>query len=343
MLAFSSSGGNERAKPIEPRSKAPVFVLGSPRSGTTLLFHMLLSAGNFAVYRSETHAFNLLESRYGDLSVPRNKKKLMRAWIGTRMYQISGLEKDDIRSKIMAGCNNGGDFLRILMGEIARKQGVERWAECTPDHLLYMARIKQTIPDALVIHIIRDGRDVALSLEKQKWIRPLPGDGGRQLEVAALYWEWMVKRGREKGRMLAGDYCEVIFEELIANPRSVLGRVGAFIEQDLDYDRIREVAIGSVAEPNTSFQSGSQSGTFNPVARWKDALSPEKLGVLESLIGTTLRELGYSVAAGEEKSKQECQVSGLRARYHSYFDLKFWAKTRTPFGKYLVSSDLSLL
>ena len=47
------------------RSKAPVFVLGCPRSGTTLLYHMLLSAGNFAVYRAESQVFNLLEPRFG--------------------------------------------------------------------------------------------------------------------------------------------------------------------------------------------------------------------------------------------------------------------------------------
>lgn len=56
------------------RDKAPVFVLGSVRSGTTLLYHMLLSAGGFAVYRSESNVFNLLEPRFGDLHVRRNRK-----------------------------------------------------------------------------------------------------------------------------------------------------------------------------------------------------------------------------------------------------------------------------
>ncbi len=53
------------------RSLAPVFVLGCGRSGTTLLYHMLLSAGNFAVYRVESNIINLLEPRFGDLSVRR--------------------------------------------------------------------------------------------------------------------------------------------------------------------------------------------------------------------------------------------------------------------------------
>ena len=57
------------------RNKAPVFVLGCGRSGTTLLYHMLLSAGDFAVYRAESNAINLLEPRFGDLSVRHNGKR----------------------------------------------------------------------------------------------------------------------------------------------------------------------------------------------------------------------------------------------------------------------------
>ena len=147
------------------RSSAPVFVLGSPRSGTTLLYHMLLSAGDFAVYRAESEALHLLEPRFGDLSVERNKRRLMQAWLKTRLFAATGLDAAPLQERVMAECRNGGDFLRIVMEETARRQGVARWAECTPDHLLYLPRIKQTIPEALVIHIIRDGRDVALSME----------------------------------------------------------------------------------------------------------------------------------------------------------------------------------
>src|SRR5215470_17274875 len=104
------------------RSKAPVFVLGCGRSGTTLLYHMLLSAGNFAVYRTESHAINLLEPRFGDLSVLANKKKLMAAWLDSKLFQVSGLDAAAIEQKILAECRNGGDFLRIVMEEIAHKQ-----------------------------------------------------------------------------------------------------------------------------------------------------------------------------------------------------------------------------
>src|SRR5438309_4788233 len=217
-------------------NKQPVFVLGSPRSGTTLLYHMLLSAGDFAIYRTESNVFNLLVPRFGNLNVRGNRQKLMNAWLSSKLFTRSGLDAHEIEAKILEECRNGGDFLKMVMEEIACQQGVKRWADCTPEHLLYLSEIKRTIPDALVIHILRDGRDVALSLEKQGWIRPLPWDKNKCLLVAGLYWEWIVNRGRENGRRLGGDYMEVYFEELSLEPRKTLGRLGEFIGHDLDYD-----------------------------------------------------------------------------------------------------------
>src|SRR6266581_8381941 len=204
------------------RKEAPVFVLGCVRSGTTLLYHMLLSAGGFAVYRAESNAINLLEPRFGDLSTRRNKEKLMEAWLNSKLFRVSGLDAESIRAKVIAECKNGGDFLRIVMGEVARSQNVGRWADCTPEHLLYLGRIKQTIPNALIVHIIRDGRDVALSMEKGNWIRPITRQAKQGLAVAGLYWEWIVSKGRRDGRKLGGDYTEVRFEELVADPPRVL-------------------------------------------------------------------------------------------------------------------------
>ena len=328
---------------VSGRSSAPVFVLGSPRSGTTLLYHMLLSSGGFAVYRSETHAFNLLEPAYGDLSKASNKRKLMKAWLGSKLFQVSGLDARKIEARVIAECTNGGDFLRVVMGQVAKNQNVTRWSDCTPDHLLYLRRIKETIPEALVIHIIRDGRDVALSMEKQGWIRPLPGDSNQRLGVSALYWEWIVNRGRKTGKSLGANYCEIHFEDLIREPRTVLGKLSAFIEHDLNYDHIREVGIGSVAEPNSSFQTGSSGEDFNPVERWRQALPQEDIVRLESLVGGTLRELGYPVEAAQPSKSELARLRTMRARYRKYFDFKYWLKTRTPIGKWFVTKDLSWL
>ena len=324
------------------RSKAPVFVLGCGRSGTTLLYHMILSAGNFALYRTESNAINLLEPRFGDLSVKSNKKKLMEAWFDSKLGQLSGLDPQAVKAKVIAECQNGGDFLRIIMSEMARQQGVERWADCTPEHLLHLERIKETLPNALIIHIIRDGRDVALSTAKLGYIRRLWFDRTPNVMVAGLYWEWMVRKGREDGKKLEGDYLEVRFEQLISNPRATLATLSGFIEQELDYDHILKVGIGSVSEPNTSFRDPPASG-FNPLGRWKKGFTPEHLAMFESMVGSTLEELGYQLGSTEGNLLNRPDLRRMRAMYRRYFDSKLWLKAKTPLGKALVTKDLSWL
>ncbi len=322
------------------RSLAPVFVLGCGRSGTTLLYHMLLSAGNFAVYRVESNAINLLEPRFGDLSVARNKRRLLEAWYDSRLFTLSGLDKEEIAAKVMSECKNGGDFLRIVMSEMARKQGVERWADTTPEHLLHLHRIKETIPEALVIHIIRDGRDVALSTDKQGYIRRLPWDRKPSKMVAGLYWEWMVNKGQRDGRDLGDDYTEVHFEDLVGQPHETLARLGEFIGQRLDYDRILKAGIGSVSAPNTSFADGSKDN-FNPTGRWRSGYSAEELTMFEGLVGRTLEENGYDLATKDRDPLSRPELRRMRAVYRKYFDTKLYLKTKTPLGPLLVTRDFS--
>jgi hypothetical protein len=295
---------------------------------------MLLSAGNFAVYRMESQVLNLLEPRFRPLDVDRNKRRMLEEWYDSRLYTRSGLTPEEIEPRVMSECRNGGDFLRILMEEICRKQGVERWAETTPDHLLYLDRIKQTIPNALIVHVIRDGRDVALSWEKKSQIRRLPWDRRRPAMAAGIFWEWFVTRGRRMGRELAGDYVEIHYEDLVRQPEVVLKWLEAFVAHDLNYERIKKVAIGSVAAPNTAFNDDPRS----PIGRWQTDLTPSELYTLERLIGGSLKEVGYSLVSTESK---DLELALLRSTYRLYFASKFYLKTKTPAGKWFVTRDLS--
>ena len=310
--------------------KPPVFVVGCPRSGTTVLYHMLLSAGGFAIYRAESNVFNLLVPRFGSLRSVSNRQRLMDCWLKSKLFRVTGLDAKEIKAKIIEECRSGGDFLRLVMEETARKQGMDRWADCTPDHLLHLPEIAAQLPDAYVIHIIRDGRDVALSYVKQSWAYPLPWDRHEHLSVAGLYWEWSVRKGRGYGRRLGDRYQEVRFEDLVQSPRATLAQLGRFIGHDLNYDRIQQAGIGSVREPNTSFQN-EETG-FNPVGRWKEKMSPEKTVELENLIGRFLLELGYPLAA-QPLRVYSVHTRRLRATYLTMFETKKWLKNKTPLGR----------
>ncbi len=325
--------------PLAGRSGAPVFVVGCPRSGTTVLYHMLLSAGDFAVYRAESHVFNLLGPRFGNLRTEADRKELLRLWLKSKLFRVSGLDADFISDKIMTECSGSGDFLRVVMQEVARKQGVRRWADCTPEHVLYMTQIKREIPDAHFVHIIRDGRDVALSYMKQGWSHPLPWDRAERLGVAGLYWDWIVRRGREQARHLGDCYHEVRFEDLVGDPRAALEKLGGFVGQKLDFDRIQQAGIGSVSEPNSSFGEESREG-FHPVGRWKTKLSMDEVKALETLIGQTLADLKYSLASGT-KPATSLRAMRLRSTYFAMFAMKHGMKA-TPLGRYVNLKNMEI-
>jgi hypothetical protein len=158
--------------------------------------------------------------------------------------------------------------------------------------------------------------------------------------VAGVYWEWMVNRGRKDGDDLGRDYTEVRFEDLVGRPQETLARIGSFIEHDLDYDRIREIGIGSVSAPNTSFKESS-SEVFNPAGRWKNSYTPTNLAMFEGLVGGTLEELGYELSTQDRSARDRAHLKRMRAMYRTYFDCKLYLKAKTPLGKLLVTRDMA--
>jgi hypothetical protein len=166
----------------------------------------------------------------------------MRCWLRTRQFRRSGLDAGEITEKVVASVTTGGEFLCSVMGEMARAGGFQHWAVWGPDNLLYIPTIKRQIPDALFIHVTRDGRDVAYALDKKEFIRPFRWDRNHRLYVSALHWMWKVQTGRGHGRAIGPDYMEVRFEDLVLHPEEALTKVGAFIGENLDYVAKRKSA-----------------------------------------------------------------------------------------------------
>jgi hypothetical protein len=318
---------------VPPRKSGPVFILGSARSGTSMLYSMLVSAG-FANYRGgETHIVSMLGPRFGDLRKAENRARMLAVWEKSDPCTIAGLDMAPVRRKIMDECRSAGDFLRIFMDSVAEQRGAARWAEKTPEHLYTMPEIKRAMPDAKFVHVIRDGRDVALSLDKQGFIRPFPWDRTRALQAAALHWRWVISYGRKAGRRMGADYMEVHYEDLLSQPQQTLDRIGAFIGHELNHEEILRVGWGAVGEPNSSFLTDP-----NPMRRWQKRLTPEQLAELEYLIGPELDRQGYQRAA--TCPPRRLGRHGMAPAYSSYFTLRHWIKMNTPLSHYLVNLDL---
>ena len=315
--------------------------MGCHRSGTNLLYDTLLSAGGFAVYRDYLPVYEVLIPRFGSLKNSENRRRMLSSWLRSKAFRRSGVDAARLTEQVLRDCSTGGDFVRIVMEAIARQQNVARWAAYDAENVLYVKSIKREIPEALFIHIIRDGRDIALSLRKMRGFKPFPWWGAsKSLRATALYWEWMVRQGQGHGRSIPADYLEVHYEELLLEPRRTLATLGRFLDQDLDYDRIQSTRLGRLRESNSSFRE--EKSQQSPVNRWKDKLSPEEIVSLETLVGEYLEELGYPLTTPKHKRKVGVRENWMRTVYHGFFDAKVWLKLNTPLGKLASLSQLEL-
>jgi hypothetical protein len=320
--------------------------MGCHRSGTNLLYDILLSAGGFAIYRGSLPVFETLIPRFGSMESRRNRQKLLRTWVRSKGFRRTGLDADQLSSRVLSDCHNGGDFIRIVMDAVAESQVVPRWAAYDPDNVLHMERLKASIPNALFLHIIRDGRDIALSLKKMGGFSPLPWDRTetKSLVATALYWEWMVRNGREHGRRFPLDYTEIHYEDLITKPRDVLQRLGSFLDQDLDYDRIQSAGLGRLSESNSSFreEAGDAKEKINPLGRWRERLSPTDVAAIEAAVGECLEQTGYVLSLPETERTPGAREWGKRALYRNFLNTKMWLKMNTPVGRMVNLSVLEL-
>ncbi len=303
---------------------------------------MLLSAGGFAIYRGSLPVFETLIPRFGSMEHRGNREKLLGTWLRSKGFRRTGLDAGQLSSRVLNKCRNGGDFIREVMDAVAAAQGVPRWAAYDPDNVLHMERLKTSIPNALFLHIIRDGRDIALSLKKMGGFSPLPWDRSesKSLVATALNWEWMVRNGRKHGNQFPSDYMEIHYEDLITSPRETLQKLGRFLDHDLDYDRIQGAGLGRLSESNSSFRAESAEEKINPLGRWKERLSRSDVAGIEAAVGECLEQTGYALSLPQAERMPGVRESAKRALYRNFLNTKMWLKLNTPVGR---MADLSVL
>jgi hypothetical protein len=318
--------------------------MGCHRSGTNLLYDMLLSSGGFAIYRGYLPIYKTMVPRFGSMENQANRQKILEIWLRSKGFRRTGLDADPLSAQILHDCRTPGDFIRTVMGAVAQNQGAARWAVYDPDNVLHMERVKADIPNALFVHIIRDGRDIALSLKKMGGFTPLPWDRATTPSLAAtsLYWEWMVRKGREHGRKFPSDYYEIHYEDLLTKPQETLHALGNFIGHDLDYDRIRNAGMGMLSDTNSSFREEGSKQQINPLGRWKERLSPRDVAAIEAAVGKCLEETGYALSLPAAERALTVRGAWMQAVYPNFLSAKLWLKLNTPVGRLSDTTALEL-
>jgi hypothetical protein len=319
---------------------SPVFVVGSSRSGTTLVYSLILSSGEFAIYEAETLLLEVCQIKYGNLLSGKKYEKFMRDWLRSKQFYRSGLLADRFKLEAKKHCASYTDFLKFFMESIAKNQGKQRWAEQTPYNLFHMDILSKAFPDAKFIHVIRDGRDVAISRRKLGWTGSRSKDKMKILLAAALSWEFCVKKAQFFGYRLGDNYKEIKYEELVAAPEDTLRSINDYAGITIEKEKINNCQIGSLGKGNTIFQDNMEGISTKGVNRWKTELSEEEKKILNIAIGKTLNQLGY-ISNGEISSQPPIRLI-LKVKVYSLFyrlllRVKLYVRQKTFLGR--LSSD----
>jgi hypothetical protein len=294
-----------------PAGAPAPFVVGVGRSGTTLLRLMLDAHPEMAV-PPETHFLPALIDSFKALRVTPERALAAIETAPQSGLPESGVEPEALLERLRAIRRlNAPDSIRAFYGLYAERAGKPRWGDKTPRYVTALAKIGRAVPEARFVHMIRDGRDVALSTSRRmvelRGSRPVPADR------MAKRWRHRILSARRVASV-ADRYLEIRYEDLVLDTEPTLRRVCQFAELDfepvmLDY---YERAPERLQEMNRERQRGGRrtlSGeermkahemTAKPpqperVEVWRDEMDPAYRREFERFAGDLLGELGYEV------------------------------------------------
>jgi hypothetical protein len=283
-------------------STAPIFVVGHPRSGTTLL-RLMLDSHPRIVIPPEGHLVSLLrraERKYGRLDDPANFERLVDRVLHKQRMQEWQLDVEDARRRCLAGPHTQGGLFASLMSVWTERSGKPRWGEKTPGTYRFLPDVNRWFPDCQVLHIIRDGRDVAVSCLTPPFADMY--DKGDVYEVA-VRWRDAIRRGRKAAGLLGPQrYMELRYEDLTADVEGTLRKVCAFLGEEfapamLAHDR---KASGKVPRGEQSYhQRVGGKVDSQRVERWRKDATPEFVLGFEGLAGAELEHYGYTLSGYE--------------------------------------------
>jgi len=259
-------------------SRAPIFIGGMFKSGTSLLRAML---GQHSAIASG------LETYWFDWNWSARESENMNVMYG-RLAHFFDMTVPEV-STMAVKSESAEQFLSVLMAEVARRQGKPRWAEKTPGNVAHADRIWAAWPEAQIVHIIRDPRDVFASLvEAKKWDSP---------EEFADRWVSTIGRGlrlKAKIKPSENSYIEIRYENLTADPEKTMRAVVDFLGEPWE----PEVAQFSGRQEDFDKVLAATGKASTTLERLKEPLSGERVGIWSQVLtASQLAKLNATIAA----------------------------------------------
>ena len=268
----------------------PLILLGVSRSGTTLL-RVILDRSPGVAIPDESFFLPLLARRHGrtidaecfldDVS----RIPTIRDW---------GVSVADVARRVRSGMFTG-EAVAAIYEAYADAAGKPRWGDKTPMYMRHLALLEALFPNAQYVHLIRDGRDAALSFVQmpegtftRTWAHP------RTPAQFACLWRREVADARALGRRVGeARYREVRYEELVADPESVVREICVFAA--IPFEPTMLDYTGAVDVSAKPHQQRLLTPPTSGVRSWRQDMSTEDVAAFESIAGGLLAELGYEV------------------------------------------------
>ena len=267
----------------------PLIILGVGRSGTTLLRVMLDRSSEIAI-PYESFFVTPLAHRHG----PRPKLDEFLDDLG-RFYQLYewGIDPEDVRPRLREGMTTG-EAISTVFEVYAEHEGKSRWGDKTPLYMQHLPLLERLFPDALWVHLVRDGRDAALSFLElpagfsgKTWAQP------RTAAQFAARWRMEIRSARRLGTHVGGRYLELRYEDLVAEPERELKRVCEHASLTWE-PRLLEHDVAPEVSAMPEHRNLAQPPT--PGLRdWRNEMSHEDAVAFEEVAGDVLRSSGYEL------------------------------------------------
>ncbi|MGH8866739.1 MAG: sulfotransferase family protein [Actinomycetes bacterium] len=294
------------------QSDAPIFIVGCPRSGTTLLQLMLHAHPRIAVppeTRFVIPAYRM-RRRFGRLTKPANRRKLATWIVARRGSKDLGLDPERLVDRVEAAAPTIGSVIGTVFAMYAEDHGRARWGDKRPGYWRDIDVLARMFPDAQFIHLLRDGRSCVASLKRMPW-----WVGG----VPAATAVWLMSQRqcrRDAGRLPPGRFHELRYEDLVVDPEAELRRLCAFLGEEFAPAMLQPHEVAKDSLPAYKMRKWhtrtGEAVDTSTVESWRDGLEPEELGLVELVAGRRLRKNGYVLSGAGRRPSLRTVVTFTR-------------------------------
>jgi hypothetical protein len=297
-----------------------LFIVGCPRSGTTLLRRILDAHPEIAMTRETHWITQLLEEDGFSPDAPVTQLLLSRLRTYPKFTRM-GIDQSKLDALLSRADPVSYSELVTLIFDLFGERHGKRWVgDKVPAYVRSIPLLHRLWLSAKFVHLVRDGRDVCSSLlswgRDERWAGRFPATWAEDpLATMALMWEQLVRLGREAGAGLPAElYLELRYEDLVGDPARECRKLCDFLGVTFD-ERILNFHDGRTRDdPGLSAKKAWRPVTPG-LRSWRSEMAPEDVERFEAVAGELLAELGYARGAPAPGAKARQRATLARESY----------------------------